>query len=52
MKAPISKERILEVQRLLKAKDSRGAAQALRDLNEDLERYERKLIRQSKHTKL
>lgn len=42
-KVPISKERIQEAQRLLKAKDSLGCAQILREVRYKLEAYERRI---------
>lgn len=42
-KVPISKERILEAQRLLEKKDGIGAAAILRDVRYKLEAYERRI---------
>ena len=42
-KVPISKEKILEAQRLIEKNDGKGAAEVLRGLRDSLERYERRI---------
>lgn len=49
-KVPISKERILEVQRLLEKKDGIGAAAILRDVRYKLEAYERRISNKPENT--
>jgi hypothetical protein len=49
-KVPISKERILEVQRLLEKKDGVGAAAILRDVRYKLEAYERRISNKPENT--
>ena len=46
VKKVITKERLVEVQRLLDNKDGRGAAEKLREMNEGLERFERRISNQ------
>jgi len=43
LKKIITKERMDEVKRLLDKKDGKGAAQKLRELNEELEKVERRI---------
>jgi len=43
VKKIITRERMEEVKKLLEKKDGRGAAQVLRDMNEKLERFERRI---------
>lgn len=49
-KVPISKERILEAQRLLENKDPKGAAAILRDVRYKLEAYERRISHKPEDT--
>jgi len=43
VKKIITRERMEEVKKLLEQKDGRGAAQILRDMNEKLERFEKRI---------
>lgn len=43
VKKIITRERMEEVKKLLDKKDGRGAAQVLRDINDKLERFERRI---------
>ena len=43
VKKIITRERMEEVKKLLEKKDGRGAAQILRDINEKLERFEKRI---------
>jgi len=43
VKKIITRERMEEVKALLEKKDGRGAAQILRDMNEKLERFEKRI---------
>jgi len=43
VKKIITRERMEEVKALLDKKDGRGAAQILRDMNEKLERFEKRI---------
>lgn len=49
-KVPISKERILEAQRLLEGKDYKSAAAVLRDVRYKLEAYERRISNKPEDT--
>lgn len=49
-KVPISKERILEVQKLLEKKDGKGAAAILREIRYGLEAYERRISHKPEDT--
>ena len=43
VKKVITRERLEEVKQLLERKDGRGAAAILRDMNDKLERFERRI---------
>lgn len=43
VKKIVSRERLAEVQKLLEKKDGKGAAAKLREMNDDLERFERRI---------
>lgn len=49
-KVPISKERILEAQRLLEGKDYKSAAAVLRDVRYKLEAYDRRISNKPENT--
>ena len=49
-KVPISKERILEAQKLLEGGDYKGAAASLRDVRYKLEAYERRISNKPEDT--